>query len=186
MNNNLRLNLKNYTLIRAVNPFNSRRDGVSDFFKEHLNVRSVNSRNLNKCLALDIHIYNKKEFVISSYLSPSQSKEEFDLSLLNFRQLIFDTLSQNPLFIVAGNFKVRLSSWQKNYLTTTEGSQVESVTSSYGLSQLIRGPTHILSNLPLSIDLIFVNQTNLIIVAVVSTYLCTLIVPIKWFNPNGT
>ena len=44
-----------------------------------------------------------------------------------------------------------------------EGSQVNAITSSYGLSQLIREHTHILPNLSLCIDLIFINETNVII-----------------------
>ena len=33
---------------------------------------------------------------------------------------------------------------KKNNLTTIQGSQIESVTSSYGLSQLMRDPIHVL------------------------------------------
>ena len=52
--------------------------------------------------------------------------------------------------------------WWKNDLTTSEGNQVDAVTSSYGLSQLICEPTHILLNSSSYIDLIVVNQNNLI------------------------
>ena len=53
------------------------------------------------------------------------------------------------------------SSW-KNDLTTSEGNQVDAITSSYDLSQLICEPTHILPNWSSCIDLIFINQNNLI------------------------
>ena len=52
--------------------------------------------------------------------------------------------------------------WWKNDLTTSEGNQVDAVTSSYGLSQLICEPTHILLNSSSCIDLIFINQNKLI------------------------
>ena len=52
--------------------------------------------------------------------------------------------------------------WWKNDLTTSEDNQVDAVTSSYGLSQLICEPTHILLNSPWCIDLIFINQNKLI------------------------
>ena len=58
------------------------------------------------------------------------------------------------------------SSW-KNDLTTSEGNQVDAITSSYGFSQLIGEPTHILPNWSSCIDLIFINQNNLIMDSVV-------------------
>ena len=45
--------------------------------------------------------------------------------------LISDRMSQNPNFIlVTGDFNVRLSSWWKNHLTTSEGNQVNPCTQS--------------------------------------------------------
>ena len=58
------------------------------------------------------------------------------------------------------------SSW-KNDLTTSEGNQVDAITSSYDLSQLICEPTHILPNWSSCIDLIFINQNNLIMDSVI-------------------
>ena len=72
-------------------------------------------------------------------------------------------MNQNPHFIlVTGDFNVRSPSWWKNDLTASEGNQVNAITSSYGLSQLIREPTHILPNSSLCIDLIFINQKHFI------------------------
>ena len=88
-------------------------------------------------------------------------------------------MSQNPHFIlVTGDFNVRSSSLWKNYLTTSEGSHVNAITSSCGLSQLIREPTHTLPNLSSYIDLIFINQSNFIMDSAF-TLLCILIVTIK-------
>ena len=104
---NTQLNLKDFTLIRADNPHNCKRGGVSIFFKEHLAVRPVSPLNLNESLKLEIDIQNKKRFVISLYRSPNQSKDEFDQFLLNLEQLISDRMSQNPHFIsVTGDFNV--------------------------------------------------------------------------------
>ena len=126
------LNLKDFTLIRADNPHNCKRGGVSIFFKVHLAVRPVSPLNLNESLKLEIDIQNKKRFVISLYRSPNQSKDEFDQFLLNFEQLISDRMSQNPHFIsVTGDFNVWSSSWSKNGITTSEGNQVGAITSSY-------------------------------------------------------
>ena len=67
-------------------------------------------------------------------------------------------MSQNPLFmLVTGDFYVRSSSWWKNDLTTSEVSQIDAISLSYRLSQLILEPTQTLPKSPLCIDLIFIN-----------------------------
>ena len=93
-----RLNVKDFSLIRANNPHNCKRGGVSIYFTFGCSQR--NPLNLSECLVLEINIQNKKAFVISFYRSPNQSKDEFDQFLLNFEQLISDKLSQNLHFIL--------------------------------------------------------------------------------------
>ena len=56
-----RLNLKEFTLIRADNPHNFRRGGVSIYFKEHLAVFPVRPLNLHESLVLEINIQKKKD-----------------------------------------------------------------------------------------------------------------------------
>ena len=68
---NPRLNLKDFTMIRVDNSDNCKRAGVSIYFKEHLAGHPVRSLNLNECLVLEINIQNKKGYVISLYWSPS-------------------------------------------------------------------------------------------------------------------
>ena len=48
-------------------------------------------------------------------------------------------------------------------MTTTEGTKIDSVTTSYGFSQNIFNPSHILPHSYSGIDLIFTNQPNLVI-----------------------
>ena len=118
----------------------------------------VSLLNLNECLVLEINKQNKKRYVASLSWSFSQSKNEFDQFLLNFKQLIFDRMSQNPHFVlVTGEFNVRSTSWWKDDLTTSEFNQVDANTSFYGFSQCIFKSTHILPNLPLYIDLEFLS-----------------------------
>ena len=51
-----RINLKDFTLIRADDPYNCKRGGVSIYIKEHLAVRPISPLSLNECLALEINI----------------------------------------------------------------------------------------------------------------------------------
>ena len=45
-----------------------------------------------------------------------------------------------------GNFNARTSSCRRKYSRTSEGTQIEVLTCSYGLKQLIRSPMQILQN----------------------------------------
>ena len=102
-----RLDVKDFTLIRANNSHNCKRGEVSISFNEHLAVCPISPLNLDECLVLQINIQNKEGFVISLYRLLTQSKEEFNQFLLNFEQLIFDRIRQNPHFIlVTGDFNV--------------------------------------------------------------------------------
>ena len=97
------------------------------------------------------------------YGSPSQTQDEFDIFLINLEQSIGDIIVKNPLFVlITGDFNVRSSNWWKNDFSTSEGTQVDSLTTSYGLSQMISDPTHILPSSSSCIDLIFTNQSNLV------------------------
>ena len=65
--------------------------------------------------------------------------------------------------LVTGDFNVRSSSWWSDDIHKIEGSGFESVTSYYGLCQIINEPRHILPSSASCIDLIFTNQPNLVI-----------------------
>ena len=70
----------------------------------------------------------------------------------------------NPDFsIILGGFNARSKSWWKSDINTIEGTKIDSVTTSYGLQQLITQPTHLLANSSSCIDLIFTDQPSLIL-----------------------
>ena len=80
-----------------------------------------------------------------------------------------------------GDFSARSSNWCKYDISNNEGVQIDSVTSTHGLEQLISEPAHILSNSSSCIDLIFTNQPNLVL-TVVLIPLFILIATIKLFT----
>ena len=55
-----------------------------------------------------------------------------------------------------------MQGWYQNDITTCEGRKIDIATSQVGLSQIIKEPTHILSNSTSCIDLIFTSQPNLV------------------------
>ena len=70
----------------------------------------------------------------------------------------------NPAFrLILGDFNCRSNSWWKGNISMKEGIDLESVSLSHGLHQLITDPTHILPQSSTCIDLIFIDQSNLVI-----------------------
>ena len=62
--------------------------------------------------------------------------------------------------VIGGDFNARSRSWWSDDITSYEGSHINSLTTTYGLYQLISEPTHLLPNSS-CIDLIFTDQPNL-------------------------
>ena len=170
--NDERLNMKGYKLTRADNASDSKKGGVGIYYKEFLAARPVEVNNVNECVIFEVSIKNKRGYVVSLYRSPSQTQDEFDIFLISFEQMIGDIIAKNPLFVlITGDFNVRSTNWWKNDLSTSESTQLDSLTTSYGLSQIISDPTHILPNSSSCIDFIFTNQPNLVTESGVHPYL---------------
>ena len=76
--------------------------------------------------------------------------------------MLSDINSSNPHFsIILGDLDATTNWWQGD-TQTSEGSQIDYLTTSYGFQQLISEPTHILKDSSSCIDLIFTDQPNLI------------------------
>ena len=70
----------------------------------------------------------------------------------------------NPAFIlILGDFNSRSNYWWNGDNSSKEGIDLESVSSSPGLHQLIIDPTHTLPQSAYCIDLIFIDKPNLVI-----------------------
>ena len=89
--------------------------------------------------------------------------------LSNFCQIL---LQKNCFIIVNGDFNARATVWWRNNITTTEGTNIDSTASSYGVSQIICDAIHILSTSSSFIDLTFSNQANLVIENGIDLSLC--------------
>ena len=72
-------------------------------------------------------------------------------------------ISKNPFLIVAlGDFNAKTTSWYKNDLNSYEGLKIDTITSQFGLQQIINEPTYLTSNSSSCTDLIFTCQPNLV------------------------
>ena len=69
---------------------------------------------------------------------------------------------------VIGDFHAKSCNWYSHDKTSFDSSTTESITSQFGLQQLINEPTHLLQNSSSCIDLIFTSQPNIVVESGVS------------------
>ena len=107
-------------------------------------------------------ISNKFCNFISLYRSPSQFSDEFENFVYNLG-LTLEALTQKNSFltVIIGEFNAKFNKWCSTNKTTTERAKLDNLTSQYGLTKLLKEPTHISHNYRSCIDLIFTSQPNL-------------------------
>ena len=163
-NDDEKVEIEGYTLIRSDHPSDSKKGGVCIYYKEHIPlIRRDDLCMLDGCLVIEIRSQNEKCFLTCIYRSPNQNCDEFDNFCLNFESLLSKINNEFPLCsVVTGDFNARNSRWWKNDITNSFGKEIETLTSSAGYSQLIDKPTHIINDSRSCIDLIFCTNKNVI------------------------
>ena len=87
-NDDQRLRIQGYAMIRSDHPSNTKRGGVCIYYKEHLPfVRRDDITFLDECLVGEIKIKNSKCFITCVYRSPSQTADELDIVLSGLEQI---------------------------------------------------------------------------------------------------
>ena len=107
----------------------------------------------------------KKERVCDYLIcSSSQNQGELEHFVLSLENLLDNIRNQDPVFIILlGDFNAKSKGWWVHGIANKGGTQIESISSLYGFSQLISEPTHIRQNSSTCIGLIFTGQPNLVI-----------------------
>ena len=79
--------------------------------------------------------------------------------------MTLETLVQKGSFLttIIDDFKAKSCNWYSHDKTSFEGNSMESITSQFGLHQLIKEPTQLLQNSSSYIDLIFTSQPNIVV-----------------------
>ena len=133
------------------------------YYKESLSVRCLPNSYLKECLILKVFINNKRCYVVSLHRSPSQTSDEFDSFITNLEKIVVDIFRSNLHFVlIIGDFNAKSSNWSSNDTTTAEGAQLDCFTSLCGMKQVITKPTHLLGSSASYIDIIFTNQSNIV------------------------
>ena len=131
-------------MLQADDLSNVKRGGVCIYYKETLALKVISTPYLNESLLCEVTTGSRKCIIGTVYRSPSQNSDEFESFLLNFEFLLQDISNRNPyLTLLLGDYNARNTNWWHHDITTTEGIQLETTTTIYGLQQLIDEPTHI-------------------------------------------
>ena len=79
----------------------------------------------------------------SSLQTTVQSQDEFETFSVNF-EMTLDIMAQKTLFLMTtiGDFNAKSKNWYSQDKTSSKGKTIESITSQFGLYQLINEPTH--------------------------------------------
>ena len=147
-NDDSRLNLNGYTLLRDDHPFDVKRGGVCVYYKNHLPLTRISGMStLKECLVCELKIGKKNLFIVALYRSPSQSIEEFSNFKIKLEQTIININNNNPyISIFIGDFNARNANWWEGDPDNYQGLDLEESFTHYGLQQIINSPTHILPN----------------------------------------
>ena len=88
----------------------------------------------------------------------------FQTFLKEFEKLLSNiTKKRTDFTIKVGDFNARSATWWSGDTTTTEGTNIEALTSYNGFEQVNNEPTHILPNAASCIDPYFADKPNLIV-----------------------
>ena len=134
-----------YIMYRVNHPSDVKRGGVCNCYKTMLPLKVLSTSFLQECINFEVSIGNKKCRFIYLYRTPSQSQDESHYSLTNLEMNLDDSFHSNPfLTTVIGDFNAKSNKWSEDDRSTIEVSKIDFFTSQFGLSQIIKEPTHIL------------------------------------------
>ena len=115
----------------------------SDDDKSLLQFRVINVKYLQESISFELRIGGRCCKFSCLHRSPSQTQNESKTFLKNFEMTLDEIHKNNPFMtVVLGDFNVKSNNWCKADVTSLEGSKIDTITSRYGLNQLIWEPTH--------------------------------------------
>ena len=134
-----------YNLVRSDHPSKNKHGGVCIYHKASLPLRVIDICFLQECMTFKVMIRNKQCCFVALYRSPSQNQDEFDSFSKNLEITLDKLKLSNPSMLAAiRDFNAKSKNWYSLDRTTYEGNIIETITSHFGLHQLIHDPTHLM------------------------------------------
>lgn len=117
--------IKDYKLIRADHG-NVKRGAVCVYFKGSLPTRFLPNPYLKECLIFKVSTYNKRDYIVPTYQSPSQTFNDFNSFTTNMEKIVVNKSSSNPHFIIMiVDFDTKSNNSSSNDTTTAEDDQLD-------------------------------------------------------------
>ena len=110
-NDDDRIKIDGYNLIRSDHPSDSKKGGVCIYYKEHMSrIKQDITCTLDNCSVTEIRSQNEKCFLTCSYRSPGQYQDDFENVCTNFDILLSKVNDELPIcLIVTSDFNARCS-----------------------------------------------------------------------------
>ena len=126
-------------------------------------MKAIDIQFLNECINFEIKISGK----LCSFLCYIDHLVKPEISLKHLliilsKLLIHSLKKKTFLIITIGDLNAKTTSWYKNETNSYDGLKNDTITSRFGLQQIINEPTYITSNSSSCIDLTFLSQPNLV------------------------
>ena len=132
-------------------------------FTQWLPVRRLANSYSTESLTIEVFINNKRCYVASWYRSPSQTSDESDSFIANLEEILINTSRNNPCFVlIISYFNAKSSNWSSNDTITAGVTQLDYLTSLYGMKQVVTEPIHILESSASCRDLILPSSLTLL------------------------
>ena len=113
------------------------------YYHNSLPLKVIDIQFLNGYINFEIRIGGKLCSFLCLYRSPSQTRDIFETFADNFDLTLGTIINKNPFLIVAlGGFNAKTTNWYKNDTNSHEGLKIDTITSQFGLQQLVNEPTH--------------------------------------------
>ena len=113
---------------------------------DSLLLKIIDIQYLQECINFHLIIDDKLCHFITLYRSPNQCHDEFNSFVKNLKLNLGKATTFNSfLVVVLSDFNTKPSNWCINDKTNFQGAKIDTLTSQYGLHQIIKEPTHILS-----------------------------------------
>ena len=163
-NDDDRISIPGYILLRTGHPSNTKRGGVCIYYKDHLPIIKRNDLcQLHECMVTEMRIGKNKCFFTCLYRSPSQTSDEFEDFCTDLNLFLSNINDLNPTCsVITGDFNARSPEWWALDRENNEGHEISFLTSSAGYSQLIDQPTHTTKESSSCIDLTFTSNPSFI------------------------
>ena len=135
----VRISIPVYNLLRANHPSNAKRGGVCIYYKDHLPIIKRNDLcQLHECLVIELRIGKKKCFFTCLYRSPSQTSKEFEDFCTDLNLFLSNINDLNPACsVITEDFNARSPQCWVLDKENNEGREISFLTSSASYSELI-------------------------------------------------